>query len=66
MSRSLGLREDQREGEVLATLIVRVVSRKINDRSLRQLLQESALRRRTLPNGCDLPKAGVAEPEIKP
>ena len=42
MSRSLGLREDQREGEALATLIYGLFPERSKDRSLRQLLQEYA------------------------
>ncbi|KAF2389683.1 hypothetical protein FX983_04122 [Pseudomonas frederiksbergensis] len=53
MSRSLGLREDQREGEVLATLIFGLFPERSKDRSLRQLLQESALGVGAA-EGCDL------------
>ena len=42
MSRSLGLREDQRVGEVLATRIAGLFAPRSKDRSLRQLLQEHA------------------------
>jgi hypothetical protein len=40
MSRSLGLREDQQQGQVLATLIFGLFPERSKDRSLRQLLQE--------------------------
>jgi hypothetical protein len=39
MSRSLGLREDQRVGEVLVMLIAGLFAERSKDRSLRQLLQ---------------------------
>jgi hypothetical protein len=39
MSRSLGLREDQRLGEVLVILIAGLFAERSKDRSLRQLLQ---------------------------
>ena len=52
MSRSLGLREDQREGEVLATLICGLFPERSKDRSLRQL-QEYAFGVGTAV-GCDL------------
>ena len=53
MSRWLGLREDQRVGEVLATRIAGLFAQRSKDRSLRQLLQEHAFGAGTA-EGCDL------------
>lgn len=53
MSRWLGLREDQQEGEVLATRIAGLFAQRSKDRSLRQRLQEHAFGLGAA-EGCDL------------
>lgn len=53
MSRWLGLHEDQRVGEVLATRIARLFAQRPKDRSLRQLPQEHAFGVGAA-EGCDL------------